>query len=48
VLELARALREQIDWELVRSRTLHSPFASAFLTLVEGLGIVEPEGSVTV
>jgi hypothetical protein len=48
VLELARALREQIDWEFVRSRTLHSPFASAFLTLVEGLGIVESEGSVAV
>jgi hypothetical protein len=48
VLELARALREQIDWEFVRSRTLHSPFASAFMTLVEGLGIVESEGSVAV
>ena len=46
VLELARALREQIDWELVRSRTLHSPFACAFLTLVEGLGIVERDGSI--
>jgi hypothetical protein len=45
-LELARALREQIDWEFVRSHTLDSPFARAFLTLVEGLGIVEPEGSV--
>jgi hypothetical protein len=46
VLELARALREQIDWEFVRSHTAESPFARAFLTLVEGLGIVEPEGSV--
>jgi hypothetical protein len=46
VLELARALREQIDWEFVRSHTVDSPFARAFLTLVEGLGIVEPEGSV--
>jgi Nucleotidyl transferase of unknown function (DUF2204) len=46
VLELARALREQIDWEFVRTHTGGSPFARAFLTLVEGLGIVEPEGSV--
>ncbi len=42
VLELARALREQIDWENVRERTEASPFARAFFTLVEGLGIVEP------
>jgi hypothetical protein len=46
VLELARALREQIDWEFVRAHTLDSPFARAFFTLVEGLGIVEPEGSI--
>ena len=41
VLEWARALREQIDWEAVRSRTEASPFAKAFFTLVEALGIVE-------
>jgi hypothetical protein len=39
VLELARSLREQIDWEFVRSRTAPSPFAAAFFTLVEALGI---------
>jgi predicted nucleotidyltransferase len=44
VLELARALREQIDWDDVRTRTESSPFARAFFTLVEGLGIVEPAG----
>jgi hypothetical protein len=49
LLEWARALREQIDWDVVRSRTEASPFAQAFFTLVEGLGIVErastsPEG----
>jgi predicted nucleotidyltransferase len=44
VLELARALREQIDWDDVRDRTEASPFARAFFTLVEGLGIVEPSG----
>jgi Uncharacterised nucleotidyltransferase len=42
VLELARALREQIDWGTIRIRTADSPFARAFFTLVEGLGIVDP------
>ena len=42
VLELARSLREQIDWDFVRDRTGASPFARAFFTLVEELGIVEP------
>jgi Nucleotidyl transferase of unknown function (DUF2204) len=41
VLALARALREQIDWEYVRERSSASPFARAFFTLVEGLGILE-------
>lgn len=41
VLEVARALREQIDWEDVEARSRSSPFARAFFTLVEGLGIVE-------
>jgi hypothetical protein len=43
VLEWARALREQIDWDTVRRRTEASPFAKAFFTLVEALGIVDPE-----
>jgi aminoglycoside-2''-adenylyltransferase len=42
VLEIARSLREQVDWEFVRARTEESPFARAFFTLVEELGIVEP------
>jgi hypothetical protein len=42
LLEWARALREQIDWEVVRSRTEASAFAKAFFTLVESLGVVEP------
>jgi hypothetical protein len=42
VLELARSLREQIDWSFVRLRTGDSPFARAFFTLVEELGVVEP------
>ncbi len=40
-LEITRALREQIDWLDVRRRTDHSPFARAFLGLVEELGIAE-------
>jgi hypothetical protein len=41
VLEMARSLREQIDWEFVRWTTESSPFARAFFTLVEQLGVVE-------
>jgi hypothetical protein len=42
LLSYARALREQIDWDEVRGRSEASPFARAFFTLIEGLGIVEP------
>ena len=42
-LEWARALREQIDWDIVRQRTEASPFAKAFFTLVESLGVVDSE-----
>jgi hypothetical protein len=45
VLEWARALREQIDWEEVRARTEASPFAKAFFTLVESLGVVDESGT---
>jgi len=38
-LEIARSLREQIDWDAVRRRTDASPFAKAFFTLVEALEI---------
>jgi hypothetical protein len=37
VLELTRALREQVGWERVREETGSSPFARAFFTIVEGL-----------
>jgi hypothetical protein len=40
-LEIARSLREQIDWDSVRERTSASPFAKAFFTLVEELGIAK-------
>jgi len=39
LLEIARTVREQIDWEDVRLRTAHSPFAKAFFTLVDELGV---------
>jgi hypothetical protein len=42
VLQIARALREQIDWQALRDRTRGSAFADAFFALVEGLGITEP------
>jgi hypothetical protein len=42
VLEIARSLREQIDWAFVRRQTATSPFAAAFFTLVEALGIAPP------
>jgi hypothetical protein len=41
VLEIARSLREQIDWGALRPQVERSPFGAAFFTLVERLGIVE-------
>lgn len=45
-LPLARSLREQIDWERVRKETAHSPYAEAFLVLLDRLDVVPnpPEG----
>jgi hypothetical protein len=40
LLQIARALREQIAWAPLRKRTEESPFAMAFFTLIEQLGIV--------
>jgi hypothetical protein len=40
VLELARSLREQVNWNEVRARTKDSPFAKGFFTLVDELEIV--------
>jgi hypothetical protein len=40
LLQTARALREQVDWEAVRARTADSPFARAFFVLAEGLEIL--------
>ena len=40
VLEIARSLREQIDWEGVRAQVEDAPFGAAFVTLVERLRIL--------
>jgi hypothetical protein len=45
LLQISRALREQIDWAAVRTRTESSPFARAFFVLLEGLDILTPQGS---
>jgi putative nucleotidyltransferase-like protein len=42
-LPIARALREQIDWQIVRKETDQSPYARAFLGLLEDLGIIDRE-----
>jgi hypothetical protein len=42
VLQMARPVREQVDWTEVRKRTDNSPYAAAFFTLGEELGILEP------
>jgi predicted nucleotidyltransferase len=39
VLEIARSCREQIDWQLLRERAGESPYAKAFFTLAEELGL---------
>ncbi len=41
-LEIARSLREQIDWDDVRRRTAGSPFGRAFFVIAEGLEVIEP------
>jgi predicted nucleotidyltransferase len=40
VLELARSLREQVDWDEVRERTSESPLAKGYFTLLDELHIV--------
>lgn len=40
VLELARSLREQVNWDEVRERTEDSPFAKGYFTLLDELEIV--------
>ena len=40
VLEMARSVREQVDWDWVREQTKESPYAKAFFTLAEELGVI--------
>jgi predicted nucleotidyltransferase len=40
-LEMARVMREQIDWDELRSRCEGYPYAKPFFTLVEELGVIE-------
>ena len=39
-LPVARSLREQIDWARVQRETAHSPFARAFMVLLDGLDVI--------
>src|SRR3954451_3373113 len=40
LLPIARALREQVNWADVRTRTAESTWARAFFVMLEGLGIL--------
>jgi hypothetical protein len=42
VLPVARALREQVDWSVVRRRSQGQPFAEAVLFLLERLEVIDP------
>jgi hypothetical protein len=46
LLQMARTLREKVDWEQVRARTDRSPFARAFFTMIEGVGVIGEGGPV--
>ncbi|HEX2073605.1 MAG TPA: nucleotidyltransferase family protein [Geodermatophilus sp.] len=41
LLPVARALREQVDWERVRREVAENDFAAVFLLLLDRLGVVE-------
>ena len=43
LVDIARSLREQIDWRLLRERTGDSPYARAFFEIVSGLGLSDEE-----
>ena len=45
LLSITRALREQIDWAGLRSRASGSPYAKAFMTLVEELEVAPAPGA---
>ena len=41
LIPTARALREQVDWDVVRTQTAHNDFAVTFLFLLGRLGVIE-------
>ena len=43
LLEIARALREQVSWQELWDRTRHSPYARTFFVLLAELGVIELE-----
>ena len=45
-LPVARSLREQIDWDRVRHETRQSPYAEAFLILLDRLDVVPLPGAI--
>lgn len=45
ILEMARMLREQVDWDELRRRAGDYPYAKPFFVLAEELGVIErPDG----
>ena len=44
VVEIARALREKIDWESLMERTSESPYARAFFALLRELEVLPDNG----
>ena len=40
LLAITRPIREQVDWDAVRRRTEASPYAAAFLVLLERLDVL--------
>jgi hypothetical protein len=46
-IPVARALREQVDWDVVREQTAPNPFSAALIFLLERLEIIEPPQGVS-
>lgn len=44
-LPAARAVREQVEWDLVRRETKDNPFAEACLLVLERLAVIAPAGA---
>jgi hypothetical protein len=43
LIDIARSVREQVEWTTLRERTRESPYARAFLVITAGLGISDEE-----